>query len=92
MNGWARAVVMVAVASVWAGCGGEGGPSGVGGGSGGSGGGFGVGGGSGGGGGGSSSCGPQNCTGCCFNGSCQTGSTATACGGLQSMTVTLRKQ
>lgn len=87
MNGWARIAVVVAAASVWAGCGGDGGPSGTGGGFGGSGGsgggfggGFGAGGGSGAGGGGSSSCGPQNCTGCCHNGACQTGSTAAGCG------------
>lgn len=42
----------------------------------------GTGGGAGGGagGGGGAVCGPSNCTGCCFNGACQPGSTAAACG------------
>lgn len=56
-------------------CGGGDFPSGTGGGSGG--GGFATGGG---GGTTSQSCGPQNCTGCCFNGACQPGSTAAGCG------------
>jgi hypothetical protein len=42
---------------------------------------YGTGGGAGGGsGGGSGGCGPSTCTGCCFNGACQPGSTAAACG------------
>lgn len=36
--------------------------------------------GGGGGGGTAATCGPQNCTGCCFNGACQPGSTAAGCG------------
>lgn len=47
----------------------------------GDGGGTGTGGGAGGGsGGGDGACGPSNCLGCCFNGACQPGTTATGCG------------
>ncbi len=67
-----RAMLGVAV-MVLAACGGEEFPSGSGGGSGG---GFpGTGGGS-----GAATCSAQNCSGCCFNGSCQPGSTAAGCG------------
>jgi hypothetical protein len=71
------AVVIVSLGLGSMGCGGEEYPSGTGGGFGGGGGGGGFGGG---GGGTGTSCGPQNCTGCCFNGSCQPGSTAAGCG------------
>lgn len=65
--------VVLASLLLLAGCGGSSGP-GTGGGAGG-----GFGGGSGAGG-GSSSCSASNCAGCCFNGACQAGSTAAACG------------
>lgn len=65
-----RAFAMwVATGVVLSACGGGGG-TGTGGGAGG-----GSGGGSGGG-----TCGPSNCLGCCFNGACQLGTTATGCG------------
>jgi hypothetical protein len=69
-----RGATVVAMCVVMFGCGSEF-PTGTGGGGGG----FGGGGGGFGGGTGAS-CGPQNCTGCCFNGACQPGSTAAGCG------------
>lgn len=76
MNRLAILSVMAVMAVVLMGCGSD--PqTGTGGGAGG---GFNGAGGGGGGGGSSASCGSQNCTGCCFNGTCQPGSTAAGCG------------
>lgn len=68
-----RGAVLGLVSAVMVACGEPGSPTGTGGGGGGFGGGSGAGG-------GTAACGPQNCTGCCFNGSCQPGSTAAGCG------------
>ena len=68
-----RLALVAMMSGLLAACGG-GDPSGTGGGAGG---GFGGGGG---GGGATATCGPQNCTGCCFNGTCQPGATAAGCG------------
>ena len=67
-----RSALVVVV--MWLGACGGGEPSGAGGGAGG------FGGGGGGGGGATVTCGASNCTGCCFNGACQPGSTAAGCG------------
>lgn len=76
-----RKLVVVVVPLLLLGACGEGSGPGTGGGSGGSaGGGFGGGSASGGGGGSTVTCNAANCTGCCFNGACQPGSTAAACG------------
>lgn len=73
-------VVVVLMAAAMQACGGTG-DSGTGGGGGSSlGGGSGGGGGSGSGGGSGATCSALNCTGCCFNGACQPGITAAACG------------
>jgi len=76
-----RSALVLVMSGLWGACGG-GDPSGSGGGAGGFGGGgaSGFGGGGGGGGGATVTCGPSNCTGCCFNGACQPGSTAAGCG------------
>ena len=71
-----RLATVAMMAGVLMACG-EGLSTGTGGGAGG---GFAGTGGGGGGGGAAASCGPQNCSGCCFNGSCQPGSTAAGCG------------
>lgn len=76
MQRWAFLSVVVVVMMA---CGAES-PGGAGGGAGGGFGGGGGGFGGGGGGGGATACGPQNCTGCCFNGACQPGSTVAGCG------------
>ncbi len=75
-----RLAWVAVVSGLWvAGCGATDSPTGTGGGAGG---GFGggLGGGGGSGGGTAATSGPQNCTGCCFNGSCPPGSTAAGCG------------